>query len=66
MSFLTEEDAARLANEFDISGGQIENISRKIFLDSILLGKTYTIEDTIRYCEEELLANQHKSKKIGY
>lgn len=66
LSFLTEEDAARLANEFDISGGQIENISRKIFLDSILLGKTYTIEDTIRYCEEELLANQHKSKKIGY
>lgn len=66
LSFLTEEDASRLANEFDISGGQIENISRKIFLDSILLGKTYTIEDTFRYCEEELLANQHKSKKIGF
>lgn len=66
LSFLTEEDAERLAKEFDISGGQIENISRKIFLDSILLGKTYTIEDTFRYCEEELLLNQNKIGKIGF
>lgn len=66
LNFLTDEDAKRLAEEFDISGGQIENISRKIFLDSILHGKTYSIEDTIRYCEEELLLNQNKIIKIGF
>jgi hypothetical protein len=66
LSFLSDEDAKRLAEEFDFSGGQIENISRKIFLDSVLLGKTYSIEDTMQYCEEEELLNKNKTKKIGF
>ena len=65
LTFLSEEDAKRLAEEFDFSGGQIENISRKIFLDSVLLGKTYTIEDTIEYCEQENVSNTN-FKKIGF
>ena len=65
LSFLSGEDAKRLAEEFDFSGGQIENISRKLFLDTVLLGKSYTIEDTIQYCSDELLLNQNK-KKIGF
>jgi SpoVK/Ycf46/Vps4 family AAA+-type ATPase len=65
LAFLSEQDAKRLAEEFDFSGGQIENISRKIFLDSVLLGKTYTLEDTIEYCSQETLSNTN-SKKIGF
>ena len=65
LSFLSGEDAKRLAEEFDFSGGQIENISRKLFLDTVLLGKSYTIEDTIQYCAEEILLDRNKTK-IGF
>jgi hypothetical protein len=65
LSFLSGEDAKRLAEEFDFSGGQIENISRKLFLDTVLLGKLYTIEDTIQYCTEEILLDRNKTK-IGF
>jgi SpoVK/Ycf46/Vps4 family AAA+-type ATPase len=64
LNFLSEKDAQNLAVEFDFSGGQIENISRKIFLDSVLLGKTYTLEDTLQYCKDEKLGNDRN--KIGY
>lgn len=66
LNFLSDEDAKLLAEQFEFSGGQIENISRKIFLDSILLEKTYTIEDTVQYCEEETLLNTNKGRKIGF
>ena len=66
LNILSDEDAKRLADEFEFSGGQIENISRKIFLDSVLLGKTNTIEDTIQYCKEEMLLKDNNRKKIGF
>ena len=66
LNYLSNEDAQQLAQEYDFSGGQIENISRKLFLDSILLGKTHTIEETIKYCEEEMLVNERHGTKIGF
>ena len=66
LSFLADEDAKRLAEEFEFSGGQIENISRKIFLDSVLLGKTNTIEDIRQYCIGEMLLKENNRKKIGF
>ena len=65
LDFLSDKDAKQLAEEFDFSGGQIENISRKIFLDAILLGKTNSLHDTIQYCEDEVLSNKN-SRKIGF
>ncbi len=66
LNYLSHEDVQRLAQEYDFSGGQIENISRKLFLDSVLLGKTYTIEETMKYCEEEILVNERHGNKIGF
>jgi AAA+ superfamily predicted ATPase len=65
LTFLSDEDAKQLAEEFDFSGGQIENISRKIFLDAILHGKTNSLHDTIQYCEDEVLSNKN-NRKIGF
>ena len=62
---LSNADAQALSEAFDFSGGQIENISRKLFLDTLLHGTTYSLADTLRCCEEELLA-QEQGKKIGY
>ena len=66
LNFLSDEDSIRLAEEFDFSGGQIENISRKLFLDILLHGKKYSLEDTIQYCEEESLLNDSGRKKVGF
>ncbi|MBK6836105.1 MAG: AAA family ATPase [Bacteroidetes bacterium] len=66
LTFLSDEDAKQLAEEFDFSGGQIENISRKIFLDSVLHGKSFSIKDTMQYCEEEDLLNKNKARQIGF
>ena len=65
LPFLSEGDAKCLAEEYDFSGGQIENISRKIFLASLLFGKQYTLESVMEYCSQETLLNT-KSKKIGF
>jgi hypothetical protein len=65
LNFLTDFEARQLAEEFDFSGGQIENISRKIFLDSILSGRSYSLANTIQICEEELLVAKNNNK-IGF
>ena len=42
---LSDEDALKLAEQFDFSGGQIENISRKSIISFILKGSTPTLSD---------------------
>ena len=63
---LQGEDAYTLAKEFDLSGGQIDNIARKLLVNQILHGKdeeTPDIELLRRFCKEERLG---KTEKIGF
>ena len=64
---LSDEFAQSLAQEFDLSGGQIENIARKRTVELILSG-TEPSEEMIReYCREETLnTHQGSRSKIGY
>ncbi|GHV78567.1 hypothetical protein AGMMS49944_03580 [Spirochaetia bacterium] len=61
---LTGDDAAVLAGRFDFSGGQIENITRKEAVSSLLSGKALSLEDIIVLCEDELLGKA--PVKIGF
>lgn len=61
---LTGADAAALAARFDFSGGQIENITRKETVSSLLSGKPLSLEDLMILCEEELLGKE--PVKIGF
>lgn len=54
---LTERDACTLASQFDLSGGEIENISRKYMVNAILSG-----QDTIDLL---LLAELCRNERIG-
>jgi SpoVK/Ycf46/Vps4 family AAA+-type ATPase len=63
---LQGEDAYTLAKEFDLSGGQIDNVARKLLVNQILHGKdeeTPDIELLRRFCKEERLG---KTEKIGF
>ena len=66
MPSLSQETAKRFASTYDFSGGQIENITRKCDIDSILYGQSYVTDEKIeQYCREETIVKQHE-KKIGF
>ena len=65
MPDLTDEESRWLADEFDFSGGQIENVVRKRFIDEVLTGSKTTIADLQLLCRSELLENNHQ-KSIGF
>lgn len=63
---LTDEQALRLAELYDFSGGQIENIARKQLIDDVLTGREHlNMEAVEAACHEEKL---HKSttRTIGF
>ena len=62
---LTEADAIRLAEAYDFSGGQIENVARKQSINTILHGNNTNMLETLsRYCDQERL--ETKQRKIGF
>ena len=62
---LSSEEARSLAENYDFSGGQIENIARKQIVDSILYGHHQDISHVRAYCHSENIRNS-KSKRIGF
>ncbi len=65
VSDLCDMDYKILASEFDLSGGQIENISRKCMIEYALYGKPITLLQVKTYCREELI-NRSTHNKIGF
>jgi SpoVK/Ycf46/Vps4 family AAA+-type ATPase len=58
-------DAKALAEGFDFSGGQIENIARKRALDIVLNGNEPDLERLAELCREETL-DKHEANRIGF
>ena len=62
---LADNDADTIAQEYDFSGGQIENITRKFMIDKVLTGKELTIGKLREYCGQESLKTE-TGKAIGF
>ena len=63
---LSEKDARSIATQFDLSGGEIENIVRKHTVKSILSGsETIDSEEIIRACQQERISQGSRSR-IGF
>jgi SpoVK/Ycf46/Vps4 family AAA+-type ATPase len=63
---LCETDAKTLAERYDFSGGQIENIVRHNAINNILYGDTgNTIDVLMSYCENERLERK-ELRRIGF
>ena len=63
---LSDADAALLAERYDFSGGQIENIARHYAIDAILHGNAVpTASNLMPHCDSERISNT-SSKKIGF
>ena len=66
MPELPEADAHYLAEKFDLSGGQIENVVRKRTIQSILTGKEPDMQAMLTFCCEEMMGAKNQQRKIGF
>ena len=64
LPFLSIENSKLLAEEFDFSGGQIDNIVRKNEIHQIIYGKESTLQNLLIFCSEETLVSNRA--KIGF
>lgn len=58
--------ALKLSQSYDLSGGQIDNISKKYLLNQILYGKKPSIIEVEKFCQEETLNRNNNSSPIGF
>ena len=66
LSSLNDEQATELANRFDFSGGQIQNISRKQVINAIFSGKDELDYDQIKLdCQSESISRNSRGK-VGF
>lgn len=63
---LSNEDAQTLASQFDLSGGEIENIARKHSVNAILSGNdAIDIQELISSCRHEKITKDNRPR-IGF
>ncbi len=58
-------DYNTLAQKFDLTGGQIDNVVRKITMQEVLYSKKPTLNTVIDYCSQEHL-NRGSKGKVGF
>ena len=63
---ISNEDARLLAERYDFSGGQIENIARKRAVNYVLYGKNATLDEIEHYCKSELLDKNNGRAVVGF
>ena len=64
---LSDDEANTLAETYDFSGGQIENITRKALIDKIMQGtEKLTMEQYHNYCRHELIEKNSNRPRIGF
>ena len=64
MPFLSEEESMKLASQFNFSGGEIENIARKILMDEVLNNISPNFIQTKKHCQSEKWSEG--TQKIGF
>jgi len=63
---LPKDKTKELSGNFELSGGQIENIARKIEVDSIIKGSEPSMDILVQYCKDESQNSLNAFKRIGF
>ncbi len=65
---LADADANVLASSYNFSGGQIENIARKVMVDHLLFGGTPDLNHIEELCSKEQIAgrNNNHRRPVGF
>lgn len=65
ITVLNASEAKQLSDRFDLSGGNIENIARKVQMHQILHGKYPGFARLLTFCDEEQMVKSDR-KQVGY
>ena len=64
---LSETDSTALAESYELSGGQIENVARKYAINCILHGDSADQLHVLRdYCNSERLCTKREARRVGF
>jgi hypothetical protein len=63
---LSDEETSKLAERYQLSGGQLDNISRKITTSKLLTGNYPSFEEIENYFQSERLERPGMKKIIGF
>ena len=66
LPILSDDEIMELSNSFQLSGGQIQNVTKKIALAQILTGVTPDFQEIKEFCESEFLQQSTGERRIGY
>ncbi len=66
LSTLNEEQARELAHRYDFSGGEIDNIVRKVTMNEVLYGSNPDINYLHTLCSQERLGHETTRNRIGF
>lgn len=66
LSFISDKDAFSLAENFNFSGGQIDNIARKIEIEEVITGHVPSLESIMEMCSSEGMREEESSRKVGF
>ena len=65
LQFLGENELTAFAENYNLSGGQIDNIVRKVMMDEVLTGMHPNIETLHELCKHEKIGNDYE-QRIGF
>ena len=66
LNWLPDEQAKQLANEYNFSGGEIDNVVRKATMEEILNGSKVTLNRLEELCNSEKLISNNSGRKMGF
>ncbi len=66
LTWLNKNSAIDFAQSYDFSGGQIDNIVRKIALTEVINGKRPATSEIHDMCKYEKIENPNGSKRVGF
>jgi SpoVK/Ycf46/Vps4 family AAA+-type ATPase len=67
LTWIEGEFAQKLSNEFSFSGGEIDNIVRKVTMKEVLSGKRPDSNEIYSYClSEKVLSNKKGKIRVGF
>ena len=66
LPWLTPDKASQLAESYNLSGGEIDNIVRKAQMKEIVSGTRPTFTDITEMCKVEKLNTHQSSRRMGF
>ena len=66
LSWLNKDQATQFAKDYDFSGGQIDNIVRKVAMNEVITGERPGISEINDMCKTEKIENPDGAKRMGF